>query len=85
MIIARMKLWLTRVFGDRYLLTALKPTIRTIRGTQHLDAFSQPGEPIDVRHLCAPGIKALLGVELEPLTPTKVEVTASVLGFKAEP
>lgn len=76
-----MKIFLTRVHGGRYLLTALKPIIRTIRGTPHLDAFSQPGEPIDVRHLCAAGIVALLGHELPELTPTKITIEASVVGI----
>lgn len=71
-----MKAYLTKVHGGRYMVTLFKPIIRTIRGTTHLDAFSVPGEPIDVRHLCAPGIKALLGYELEPMVPTKIELTA---------
>lgn len=74
-----MKLWLTRVHGGRYLATRLRPVIRTIRGTDTLDAFAQPGEPIDVRHLCPAGVHALLGRELPELEPTRINVTAEVL------
>ena len=74
-----MKLWLTKVHGGRYLVTALKPIIARIRGTPHMDAFERVGEPIAVRYLCEGGIKSLLGTTLEPLVPTKVEVTAELL------
>lgn len=71
-----MKLWLTRCHGGRYILTLLKPEIAQIRGTHIMDAFERIGEPIAVKHLCAAGVKSLMGVELEELVPTKVEITA---------
>jgi hypothetical protein len=74
-----MKLWLTQCHGGRCLMTVLKPTIASIRGTEHLDAFEQVGEPIAVRYLCEGGIKALLGTMPEPLTPTRIELTARYL------
>jgi hypothetical protein len=73
------KLWLTKCDGGRYYLTKLRPIIARIRGTDRFDAFERTGEPIAVRHLCAPGIVALFGSELEPLVPTKIEVTAKFL------
>jgi hypothetical protein len=73
------KLWLTKCDGGRYMLTALCPTIARIRGTTKMDAFERVGEPINVKHLCEPGIKAFLGVELEPLEPTKIEITGKLL------
>jgi hypothetical protein len=73
-----MHCYLTKVHGGRYLLTRLAPIVRTIRGTQTLDAFSQPGEPLDVRHLCEPGVVAMLGHTLEPLMPTKIKLSAVV-------
>lgn len=69
-----MKLYLTKCHGGRYLLTVLRPGIARIRGTNHLDAFEQLGEPIAVRHLCEDGVRALFGFTLEPLTPTRVQV-----------
>lgn len=73
-----MKLWLTQVNGGRYMLTLLRPTIATIRGTAIRDAFERPGEPIAVKHLCAAGVRSLFGREFAPLTPTKVNLTASL-------
>ncbi len=71
-----MRLWLTKCHGGRYLLTVLKPTIHRIRGTRDMDAFEVPGEPICVKHLCEPGIRAMLGRTLEPLKPERIELTA---------
>lgn len=71
-----MKLWLTKCHGGRYLLTVLKPTIHRIRGTRNLDAYEVPGEPIAVRYLCEPGVRALLGRTLEPLQSERIELTA---------
>jgi len=61
------------------MVTLFKPIIARIRGTEYMDAFEKVGEPIAVKHLCEPGIKSLLGLTLEPLTPTKIEITANVL------
>jgi hypothetical protein len=71
-----MKLWLTRCHGGRYLLTRKLPVLAKIEGTNDLDAFEQPGEPISVKHLCEPGVIALLGAALPPLTPTKIDLIA---------
>lgn len=77
-----MKLWLTKCHGGRYLLTALRPTISRIRGTEFLDAFERVGEPIAVRYLCEAGVVSLLGTTLPELTPTKIEINASLLESK---
>ena len=77
-----MKLWLTKCHGGRYLLTALKPTIARIRGTEYYDAFEHVGEPIAVRYLCEMGVVSLLGITLPELTPTKIELDAKVLPVK---
>jgi hypothetical protein len=77
-----MKLWLTRVYGGKYLLTALRPMITQIRGFKDksgnpiLDAFEKPGEPIAVRYLCEGGIHSLFGKEFPYLIPIKIEITA---------
>lgn len=77
-----MKLWLTRCYGGRYILTALKPTITQIRGLRGpngeeiLDAFERPGEPIAVRYLCEGGIRSLFGKDFPLLQPTKIDLTA---------
>lgn len=74
-----MRLWLTKCHGGRYLLTVFRPTIHRIRGTPHDDAYEIPGEPIAVRYLCEPGVKALIGTTLEPLTPTRIRLTGALL------
>ncbi len=80
-----MKLWLTRVHGGRYILTALRPTITQIKGFKTdkgepiFDAFERPGEPIAVRYLCEGGIKSLFGKDFPYLEPIKIELTAKEL------
>lgn len=77
-----MKLWLTRCYGGRYILTALKPTITQIRGLkgpngeQIFDAFERPGEPIAVRYLCEGGIRSLFKKDFPLLVPVKIDLTA---------
>ncbi len=77
-----MKLWLTRCYGGRYILTALKPTITQIRGLKGpngetiSDAFERPGEPIAVRYLCEGGIRSLFGKDFPLLQPVKIDLTA---------
>lgn len=44
-----------------------------------MDAFEHVGEPISVKHLCEAGVLSLLGVTLQDLTPTKIELKASLL------
>lgn len=77
-----MKLWLTRCYGGRYLLTAMKPFILPIRGVKGpdgqpvMDAFERGGEPIAVRYLCEGGVRSLFGHDFPFLEPTKIEITA---------
>lgn len=73
------KMWLTRVHGGRYLITLFEPVIAKIRGTDHLDAFERVGEPIAIRYLCEGGVKSFIGEHLPPLTPTRVELSVTIL------
>ncbi len=79
-----MIVYLTEVYGGRAMLTAEKPVIQLIKYTNIMDAFSLPGEPLDVRHMCQPGVRLLLnskasGMVLAPLTPTLVRINCHVL------
>ena len=74
-----MKLILTCQHDGSYMLTAFKPLIDLVRGTEHSDVFVRPGEPVGVRHLCRDGVKAFFGIKLNPLESVWVELTATVL------
>lgn len=74
-----MTLWLTRQRDGNYMLTRLRPLVTAVRGTRERDAYMLPGEPIGIRHLCAAGVAALIGVTLEPLQSIQVEVSARAL------
>lgn len=72
-------LWLTKCHGGRYLLTVLPPRIHRIRGTPHMDAFEELGEPIATRYLCEAGIVRLIGAPLPALTPTRIRLSAELV------
>lgn len=79
-----MIVYLTEVNGGRAMLTAKEPIIQLIDHTRIMDAFSVPGEPLDVRHMCQPGVRLLInskatGMCLAPLTPTLVRIHCTVL------
>lgn len=72
------RLWLTRMHDGRYMLTAFRPVIATVKGTDFQDVYERHGEPIGVRHLCPLGVKTIFGVELKPLESVRVLVDARV-------
>lgn len=74
-----MKLWLTRRRSGRYTLTALPPQPAIVHGTEALDLFLTPGEPIGVENLCPEGIRQMFGVSLGRYESCEVELSATVV------
>lgn len=70
------EMWLTRCRGGRSMLTCLKPVVKRIYGTRHLDAFAAHGEPIEVKHLCEAGVLRQFGELPELLVPRRVRLAA---------
>lgn len=74
-----MKLWLTRRHGGLYMLTAFKPVVARVRGTDHSDAYMRIGEPIGVNGLCPEGVRSLFGVALDELEMIQVQLTGRIV------
>jgi hypothetical protein len=69
-----MRLWLSRAAGGTYLITRLPPLVQRIAGTDRMDVFERPGEPVAVRHLCAEAMAAMYKIELEPLESIRIRL-----------
>lgn len=75
-----MRLFLTRQHNGLYMLTKLKPTFADVQGTDFVDAYIQPGEPIGIRNLCNM-ILLVLGIEspLKRCTTIEIELNGAVI------
>jgi len=60
-----MKVWLSRENSGLYMMTYLKPDKHRVMGTDTKNFYVPYGDPLGVRHLCQPGIKAQFGIEIE--------------------
>lgn len=74
-----MKLHLSRQADGRYMLTASRPILTTVRGTRHEDYYAEPGDPVGVRHLCPEMVRLLLGTELDPMGTARIEIEARLI------
>lgn len=68
------RLWLSRRPDGKYLLSKLPVIRRRVRGTRRDDLYLTPGEPVGVQNLCADGVAAALGRELEPFESRRVRL-----------
>lgn len=74
------KLWLTKGFDNRYLLTYFKPLIERIYGTKKKGVYLKTGEPVGVMGLCEDGIKMLLPkLEMKEGESIRVELSGMTL------
>lgn len=75
-----MQLYLTRQHNGLYMLTKLKPTFADVQGTDFVDAYIQPGEPIGIRNLCNM-ILVVLGINspMKRCTTIEIELTGAVV------
>jgi hypothetical protein len=47
-----MKLWVSRQYDGRFMLTATEPVRERVRGTDHDDLYVPYGDPVGLKHLC---------------------------------
>jgi hypothetical protein len=69
-----MRLWLSRTAGGTYLITRLPPLLERIAGSDRMDLFERPGEPVAVRHLCPDAMHAMYKIDLEPLQSIRIRL-----------
>ena len=62
-----------------YMLTAQRPNLCPVRGTDRYAWYAREGEPIAVRHLCEEGVRAILGQEFNEGEVKRVELTMTLL------
>lgn len=48
-----MRLWLTRQGNGLYMLTKNRPIFEHVEGTDRMDVYITPGEPVGVRNICS--------------------------------
>lgn len=65
-------LYLSRQHDGNYMLTAMPPKARTVRGSDHEDLYIRHGEPVGVRHLCPRGTMAIFGMRAAEMRPMEV-------------
>lgn len=74
-----MILWLSRLRSGRYLITQLKPDLKTIKGTDVQDLYIKGGEPVGIPSMCS-GILKLVGSKpLKRLESVKIELEGKLL------
>lgn len=77
-----MKVHITERPNGLFLITAFRPEITTIRGTDKVEAYVRPGDPIGLNNLCRPAIRLLAPEayeQSEPLKTQRLNLTAELL------
>lgn len=62
-----MKLYVSRQRNGMYMYTYRKPIFTEVGGTQEIDSYVEPGEPVGYRNICKYMTRALFGIEDLPL------------------
>ena len=57
----------------------LRPKLHKVRGSDYVDFYLQPGEPIGLRYWCPGGVRVFFGVDIPVLTQIRVWVYGGAL------
>lgn len=75
------ELFLSKVFGDRYIITKFQPVKRRIKGTRQYDVDC-PFDPMIFRHICEASVIKLAGSPLGHLETRRIRMTVEYIPEK---
>lgn len=73
------KLWLTRQYDGKYMLTELPPVYEKVGDADYVDVYFKPGEPQGVRNLCYRILFIFGAKPLKKLESIQVEIEGRTL------
>jgi hypothetical protein len=81
------RLWITRQWDGRFMVTLFKPVIATVKGTGHKDAYFKYGEPFGKKDYCEHMTASILGddvLDMERLATERIWLQAGLVRLLGE-